>query len=73
MCQKLSKASNTRLIWMCDRIKQGEFDLIWRKGVLNMGDYCRKHHPPWHHQKMQYKYLHQTPGAYSAIVKNTSN
>ena len=56
-----------RYYWVKNRIKQKQFDLIWRKGVLNMADYFTKHHPPWHHKKMQYKYLHKPATALLAL------
>jgi hypothetical protein len=28
-----------------------------------MTDYFTKHHPPWHHKKMRYRYLHKRPGS----------
>ena len=46
-----------KFYWMKDRISQKQFDLIWAKGILNKADYFTKHHPPWHHKKMRYKYL----------------
>jgi len=70
MRQKLSKAFDMRFYWIRDRIKQGQFNLIWRKGALNMADYFTKHHPPWHHRNMRYKYLQRTHAAYSAYLTN---
>jgi hypothetical protein len=57
MRQKLSKAFDMRFYWLRDRIAQGQFELIWRKGILNMADYFTKHHPPWHHKIMRPKYV----------------
>ena len=57
MRQKLSKAFDMRYWWMKDRISQGQFNLKWAPGKLNLADYFTKHHPPWHHRKMRYKYL----------------
>jgi hypothetical protein len=57
MRQKLSKSFDMRYWWMKDRISQGEFDLNWAPGKLNLADYFTKHHPPWHHSKIRYKYL----------------
>jgi hypothetical protein len=42
---------------MKDRIQQGQFNLKWAPGKFNLADYFTKHHPPWHHRKMRYKYL----------------
>ena len=68
MRQKLSKAFDMRFYWIRDRIQQGQFNLIWRKGILNMADYFTKHHPAWHHRNMRYKYLQRTHAAYSAYT-----
>ena len=59
MRSKLSKAFDMRFHWIKDRIQQKQFQLIWRKGATNMADYFSKHHPPWHHKNMRYKYLHK--------------
>jgi hypothetical protein len=42
---------------MKDRINQGQFNLTWAPGKFNLADYFTKHHSPWHHRKMRYKYL----------------
>jgi hypothetical protein len=57
MRQKHSKSFDMRYWWMKDRIKQGQFDLIWAPGKFNLADYFTKHHPPWHHRQMRYRYL----------------
>ena len=57
--QKLSKAFDMRFYWVRDRILQKQFQLLWRKGSTNMADYFTKHHPPWYHKQMRYKYLHK--------------
>jgi hypothetical protein len=63
MRQKLSKAFDMRFYWVKDRIQQSKSQLIWGKGAINMADYFTKHHPPWHHKKMRYRYLHKRPGS----------
>ena len=57
MRQKLSKAFDMRYHWAKDRIAQKQFNLQWQKGDVNMSDYFTKHHPPWKHKIMRYKYL----------------
>ena len=57
--QNLSKAFNIRLYWVRDCIKQRKLDLIWCKGKTNKAEYFTKRHPPWHHKKMWYQYLHK--------------
>ena len=56
---KLSKAFDMRFHWLNDRVNNKQFQIIWRKGKLNMADYFTKHHPPWHHKVMRYRYLHK--------------
>jgi len=67
MRQKLSKSFDMRYWWMKDRISQGHFNLIWAPGKLNLADYFTKHHPPWHHRKMRYKYLQKLNIAHSTM------
>jgi len=64
MRQKLSKSFDMRYWWMKDRIDQGQFNLIWAPGKLNLADYFTKHHPPWHHRQMRYKYLQKANRAF---------
>ena len=59
MRQKLSKAFDMRVYWVRDRTLQKQYQLIWRKGSTNMADYFTKHHPPWYHKQMRYRYLHK--------------
>ena len=59
MRQKLSKSFDMQVYWVRDCILQKQYQLIWRKGITNMADYFTKHHPPWHHKMMRYKYLHK--------------
>ena len=47
-----------RLYWVQDHIKQGHFNIFWKPGVTNLGDYFTKYHPPHHHQKIRPVYLH---------------
>jgi hypothetical protein len=69
MRQKPSKSFDMRYWWMKDRISQGQFNLVWAPGKLNLADYFTKHHPPWHHRKMRYKYLQKIHRALS-IIRN---
>ena len=57
--QKFSKAFDMRFHWLRDRIDQKQFQILWRRGQDNMADSFTKHHPPWHHKIMRYKYLHR--------------
>ena len=55
--QRRSRAFDMRYFWIRDRVKQGQFRLYWRPGVLNLADYFTKHHPTSHHRKMRTIYL----------------
>jgi len=54
--RKLSKAFDMRYYWIKDCTNQKQFKRTCRPGVDNMADYFSKHHPPWYHKKMRYKY-----------------
>jgi hypothetical protein len=69
MRQKLSKSFDMRYWWMKDRIKQGQFNLLWPPGKLNLANYFTKHHPPWHHPKMRHKYLQKVNSLQSKLPK----
>jgi hypothetical protein len=56
--QKRSKAIDMRYYWLRDRVRQGQFYVIWQKGVLNLADYFTKHHPEIHHIAVRSSYLH---------------
>ena len=47
-----------RFYWIRDRVKQGQFKVLWQKGETNLADYFTKHHPPSHHTSMRKIYLH---------------
>jgi hypothetical protein len=57
--QKRSKAIDMRFYWVRDRVRQGQFIVMWKKGSLNKADYFTKHHPASHHQQIRSSYLHE--------------
>jgi hypothetical protein len=59
--QKRSKAMDMdmRYHWLTDRVRQKQFDLYWRPGRENLGDYHTKHHSAQHHKDMRGLILHQ--------------
>jgi hypothetical protein len=57
--QKRSKAMDMRYHWLTDRICQKQFDVYWRPGRENLGDYHTKHHSTQHHKDMRGLILHQ--------------
>jgi hypothetical protein len=47
-----------RFYWIRDRVRQGQFHIYWKRGILNRADYFTKHHPASHHQQIRSSYLH---------------
>jgi hypothetical protein len=56
--QKRSKAIDMRFYWIRDRVRQGQFLVYWKKGILNKADYFTKHHPTSHHRAIRSSYFH---------------
>jgi hypothetical protein len=56
--QKRSKAIDMRFYWIRDRVRQGQFQIYWSKGLTNRADYFSKHHPSSHHQAIRSTYLY---------------
>jgi hypothetical protein len=56
--QKRSKAMDMRYHWLTDRVRQKQFDVYWRPGRENLGDYHTKHHSAQHHKDMLGLILH---------------
>jgi hypothetical protein len=48
-----------RYHWITDRVRQKQFDVYWRPGKDNLGDYHTKHHSAQHHKDMRQFILHQ--------------
>jgi hypothetical protein len=57
--QKRSKSRDMRYHWLTDRVRQKQFDVYWRPGRENLGDYHTKHHSAQHHKDMRGLILHQ--------------
>jgi hypothetical protein len=57
--QKRSKSMVMKYYWLQDRVRQKQFDVYWRPGKYNLGDYHTKHHPAQHYQDMRPILLHQ--------------
>jgi hypothetical protein len=57
--QKQSKAMDMQYHWLTDRVRQKQFDVYWRPGRENLGDYHTKHHSAQHHKDMHGLILHQ--------------
>jgi hypothetical protein len=48
--QKRSKAMDMSYHWLTNRVRQKQFDVYWRPGPENLGDYHTKHHSAQHHK-----------------------
>jgi hypothetical protein len=48
-----------RYHWLTGRVRQKKFDVYWRPGCENLGDYHTKHHSAQHHKDMHGLILHQ--------------
>ena len=45
--------------WIQDRILQEHFNVFWKPGPTNVGDYHSKHHPTPHKIQVQHTNLHE--------------
>jgi hypothetical protein len=57
--QKRSKSMDMRYHWLTDRVRQKQFDVYWRPGGENLGDYHTKHHSAQHHKDMRHLILNE--------------
>jgi hypothetical protein len=57
--QKRSKEMDMRYHWLTDRVRQTQFDVYWRPGRENLGDYHTKHHSAQHQKDMHHLILHE--------------
>jgi hypothetical protein len=57
--QKRSKAMDMWYHWLTDRVCQKQFDVYWRPGRENLGNYHTKNHSAQHHKNMRGLILHQ--------------
>ena len=48
-----------RYHWLTDRVRQKQFDVYWRPGKDNLGDYHTNHHSAQRHKDMRQFILHQ--------------
>jgi hypothetical protein len=59
--QQRSCAIDMHFYWVRDRVWQGQFNIYWQPGKVNLADYYTKHHSAAHHQLVRPLYLHTTP------------
>jgi hypothetical protein len=57
--QKRSKSMDMRYHWLTDRVRQKQFDVYWRPGRENLGDYHTKNHSAQHHKDIRGSIVHQ--------------
>jgi hypothetical protein len=57
--QKGSKSMDMKYYWLQYRVRQKQFDVYWRPGKDNLGDYHTKHHSAKHQKYMRPIILHQ--------------
>jgi hypothetical protein len=48
-----------RYQWLTDRVRKTQFDVCWRPGCENIGDYQTEHHSVQHHKDMRGLILRQ--------------
>jgi hypothetical protein len=48
-----------RCHWLTDRVRQKQFDVYWRPGRENIGDYHTTHHSAQHQKDMRHLILHE--------------
>jgi hypothetical protein len=58
--QRRSKAIDIHYYWVCDRVSQGQFTVVWKKGKGNLADHFTKHHPNSHHAAICSSYLYHS-------------
>jgi hypothetical protein len=56
---KRSKAMDMRYHWLTDRVRQKQFDVYWRPGRENLGDYHTNRNSAQHHKDMHHLILHE--------------
>jgi hypothetical protein len=55
--RQLSRAIDMPYHWVQDRVAQKHFNVFWKQGSQNLGDYFTKHFSPAHHKAMRPAYL----------------
>lgn len=55
--QGKSNPTEMRFYWLKDKERQKQFNVCWKEGATNKGDYPTKHHPIKHHQAVRPQYV----------------
>ena len=73
--QKRSKAMDMLFHWIQDIIIQEHFNVFWKPGPTNLGDYHSKHDPNPHHIQVRQTNLHEPHGSHNTLQEcvNTPN
>ena len=56
---KRSKSIDLRFHWVRDRVRQGQFNIMWRKGMDNVADFFTKAQPVYRHKEFEQLFLHR--------------
>ena len=56
-----------RFHWIQDIIIQEQFNIFWKPGPTNLGDYHSKHHPTPHHIQVRHTNLHEQHGSHKKL------
>ena len=56
--QKQSESMDMQFYWLQDRVKQGQFRVLWAPGKINLADYQSKVQPTSVHRAVQQIYLY---------------
>ena len=59
--ERMSKAVDMRFHWIRDRVKQKQFNIMWRRGTDNLADYFTKKHPLRHFRNMRAFFVTDPP------------
>ena len=64
-----------RFHWIQDRILQEHFNVFWKPGPTNLGDYHSKHHPTPNQIQVRHTNLHEPHGLQNTLqgYVNTPN
>ena len=55
--QKRTKAMYMQFYWVGDQLEQKLFEVKWKPGQINLGDYFTKNNPPTQHRSTRQTYL----------------
>jgi hypothetical protein len=67
---KHSKAIDMRFHWTRDRVRQGQFQVLWCEGINQVADFFTKALPVWKHKKAMHYMVrvpHPTDGSTSPV------